>query len=338
MVRINREIKSILESRRDKALAERDRRRAEVLAKIPELAELEQKIAMVGISHARRLIHGESGAADNDAVAERLNALKRERENLLVRYGYPPDYLEPRFTCSICADTGLVTNEHTLETKPCTCYRQLYLEKIYQVSNILDDGSTGFRYFDETLFADKPNPERYGYDISPREQILEIKERCLSFVEGFTDPNQSNLYFYGSTGTGKTFMAKSIGLELIRRGFTVLYLSSPTLFDIMNKARFSSGDEEADATYRDLVETQLLILDDLGTEPASDARYAELLTLLEARKTRSSRYIARTIISSNLDLRQLYQVYNERIASRILGEFETIKFIGDDIRILKKYR
>jgi DNA replication protein DnaC len=151
------------------------------------------------------------------------------------------------------------------------------------------------------------------------------------------DPGQSNLYFYGAVGTGKTFMAKSTGLELLKRGHTVLYLSAPVLFDVIRRARFSPDDSELDATYRDLVETQLLILDDLGTEPASDARYAEFLTLLEARKTRASHHMARTIISSNLDLKQIYQAYNERIASRILGEFEPIKFFGDDIRILKKF-
>jgi len=338
MIRINREIKSILESRRDRALADLARRRAEVMARIPGLADLEQKISMEGIRHARRLIHGESGAAENDAVAERLTALKRQEEELLVKNGYPADYLKPRFTCSICGDTGLVTDAKTMETKPCICYRQLYLEKIYKVSNILDDGKTGFQHFDETLFSDRPDLNRYGSDCSPREQILSIRDRCMSFVNSFedTDRNNLNLYFYGSTGTGKTFMAKSIGLELIRMGYTVLYLSAPLLFDIIHKARFSSDDEIA-ATYNDLVETQLLILDDLGTEPASDTRYAEFLTLLEARKARASRHIARTIISTNLDPRQLYNVYNERIASRILGEFETLKFFGDDIRILKRF-
>jgi len=337
MVRINREIKAILDARRDKARADLDQRKAEVWARIPELEALEQKITLEGIHHARMLIHSPDGTADAEALAERIAALKQEKQNLLIRNGYPADYLEPRYTCGICKDTGLVTDEDSFETRPCTCYRQLYLEKLYQVSNILDDGRTGFKYFDETLFSDRPDPKRYGSDVSPREQILTIRERCLSFVEHFPDPGPANLYFYGSTGTGKTFMAKSIGLELIKRGYTVLYLSSPTLFDVMQRARFASDSEEMDATYRDLVETQLLILDDLGTEPASDARYAEFLTLLEARKARSSRHIARTIISTNLDLKQIYQTYNERIASRILGEFETFKFFGEDIRIIKKF-
>ncbi|HOQ75901.1 MAG TPA: ATP-binding protein [Thermoclostridium sp.] len=337
MVRINREIKSILESRRDKAMADLDQRKAEVLARIPELAALEQEITLEGIRHARTLTSNDSVMADTEAFAGRITALEQEKENLLVRNGYPADFLEPRFTCPVCGDTGLVTDKDSLETRPCACYRQLYLEKLYQVSNILDDGNTGFRHFDETLYSDKPDPKRYGSDISPREQILAVRDRCLSFIENFSEPTPANLYFYGAVGTGKTFMAKATGLELINRGYTVLYLSAPTLFEVIRKARFSSDDDELDATYRDLVETQLLILDDLGTEPASDARYAELLTLLEARKTRASRFTARTIISSNLDLKQLYQAYNERIASRILGEFEPIKFFGEDIRILKKY-
>lgn len=338
MIRINRDIKSILEARRERAMADLDRRKAEVWARIPELAALDQEITLEGIRHARTLIHNASGEADTEALAGRITTLKKEKENLLAQNGYPPDFLEPRFTCPVCGDTGQVTHQDSLETTSCVCYRQLYLEKLYQVSNILDDGNTGFEFFDETLYADKPDPKRYGSDISPREQILAIKDRCVSFIDNFTDPAPANFYFFGSAGTGKTFMAKSTGLDLIKRGYTVLYLSAPTLFEVIRRARFSYDDDELDATYRDLVETQLLILDDLGTEPASDARYAELLTLLEARKTRASRFIARTIISSNLDPKQLYQAYNERIASRVLGEFDTFKFFGEDIRILKKYR
>lgn len=337
MVRINREIKVILEARRDRARADLDQRKAEAWARIPELAVLDQKITLEGIHHARMVIRGDSGVADAEALARRITELKKEKEKLLLNNGYPADFLEPRFTCRICGDTGLITGQDSLETQPCVCYRQLYLEKLYQVSNILDDGMTGFKYFDESLYDDKPNKKRYGSDISPRDQIMAIRDRCLAFIENFMDPGQSNLYFYGAVGTGKTFMAKSTGLELLKRGHTVLYLSAPVLFDVIRRARFSPDDSELDATYRDLVETQLLILDDLGTEPASDARYAEFLTLLEARKTRASHHMARTIISSNLDLKQIYQAYNERIASRILGEFEPIKFFGDDIRILKKF-
>jgi len=337
MIRITREIKAILESRRDKAMADLERRKAEAWARIPELAALDQEITLEGIRHARMLIHN-PGAADTEALAGRIAALKQEKENLLVQNGFPADYLEPRFTCPVCRDTGLVTRQDSLETATCSCYRQLYLEKLYQVSNILDDGSTGFRYFDEILFSDTPDPKRYGSEVSPREQILAIRNRCISLIENFSNPTPVNLYFYGATGTGKTFMAKSTGLELIRRGYTVLYLSAPTLFEVIRRARFSPDDEELDATYRDLVETQLLILDDLGTEPASDTRYAELLTLLEARKNRTSRFVAHTIISTNLHPKQLYQAYNERVASRILGEFELFKFFGQDIRIQKKYR
>ncbi|MCX7774354.1 MAG: hypothetical protein N2376_14725, partial [Clostridia bacterium] len=85
-----------------------------------------------------------------------------------------------------------------------------------------------------------------------------------------------------------------------------------------------------------LITANLLILDDLGTEPGSDARYAELLTLLEMRKAQAKLHPSHTIISSNLDLKRLFQEYNERIASRIVGEFETLQFVGDDIRLIKK--
>jgi DNA replication protein DnaC len=146
------------------------------------------------------------------------------------------------------------------------------------------------------------------------------------------------MYFYGPTGTGKTFMAKSVGLELLKEGFSVLYFSATTLFPIIQKYRLNIDSEDlpAEEAYKSLITANLLILDDLGTEPKSDSKYAELLSLLEHRNMQDRIRTAKTIIVSNLDLRRLLQEYNERIGSRIIGEFQTLQFIGDDIRILKK--
>ncbi len=211
---------------------------------------------------------------------------------------------------------------------------------MYKVSNLVDDGSTGFEYFDENFYPVNPNNKKYFTEISPRAQILEVKEQCLNFIDNFTDISTQNLYFHGPTGTGKTFMAKSIGIEILKAGFTVLYLTATSLFPIIQQYRLNIDRDgvSSEQAYKNLITVNLLILDDLGTEPGSDSKYAELLSLLELRKARGKNNISKTIISSNLDYKRLFQEYNERIASRIVGEFQALQFTGEDIRILKKIR
>jgi len=335
MAEIARELDALYQRRREKALRELESRKEALYTKLPELSEIDEAITLAGISHAQAIIKGGSTEAA-DQLAKRLRDLEEKKQALLKSHGYTPDYLEPYYVCDRCKDTGTLLDADTLEAKPCACYRQLYMERRYAISNILDDGSTGFDRFVERYYSDTPDRKRYGIDQSPRQQILKIRDHCLSFTENFTDPMTHNLYFFGPTGTGKTYMAKSIGLELLRRGYTVLYLSAPSLFEIIRKARFNA-DVGDDDTYKNLLNAQLLILDDLGTEPASDSRYAEFLTLLDGRKLRAQQHPAKTIISSNMDMKRLYQEYNERIASRISGEYDTLQFAGDDIRILKKF-
>lgn len=335
MAEIIRELEALYHHKREKAQKERDFRKEEVYAKIPELSEIDDQITMTGISHAQALIR--CAAADEHAFQGMLTALNQRKTSLLKAHGYTPSYLDPVYACSKCKDTGILLDAVTLETRPCSCYQQLYLERRYQTSNILDDGSTGFDRFDVCLYSELADKKRYGMDTAPRRQILRIQDHCLRFIERFSNRHTHNLYFYGNTGTGKTYMAKSIGLALLKQGYTVLYLSAPSLFEIIRNARFNQDSGE-DATYKNLMNAQLLIIDDLGTEPASDSRYAEFLTLLDGRKLKSQYQPAtKTIISSNMDMKRLYQEYNERIASRISGEFDTLQFIGDDIRILKKF-
>lgn len=335
MAEIARELDALYQRRREKALRELEDRKEALYARLPELSEIDEAITMAGISHAQAIIKGTSQDV-TDQLSKRLKELEQKKQALLKSQGYTPDYLEPVYVCDKCKDTGTLLDGNTLEATPCSCYRQLYLEKRYAFSNILDDGSSGFDRFSEHYYSDTPDRKRYGLELSPRQQILKIRDHCLKFTESFTDSQTHNLYFFGPTGTGKTYMAKSIGLELMKRGHTVLYLSAPSLFEIIRKARFNpdTGDDD---TYMNLLNAQLLILDDLGTEPASDSRYAEFLTLLEGRKLRSQQHPAKTIISSNMDMKRLYQEYNERIASRISGEYDTLQFAGDDIRILKKF-
>lgn len=321
--------------KRDRAVYKAERRRQDTYKKIPRLAELANEISLAGVRYARSLI-SHNLSTNSSEFFEELNRLNQEKETLLHENNIPLDYLEPRFECKTCTDRGYINKDGAYV--PCSCYQKLYLERLYKVSNLIDDGHTGFDYFDENYFFDKPDKKKYSIDISPREQIVIIKEFCQNYVENFADKSTQNLYFFGPTGTGKTFMAKSIGIELLKVGYSVLYLSATSLFPIIQQYRLNIDRDgvSSEQSYKNLITSNLLILDDLGTEPVSDSKYAELLTLLELRKAQNISNVAKTIIASNLDYKRLFQEYNERIASRIIGEFRAFQFIGEDIRILKK--
>ncbi|MGI6122742.1 MAG: ATP-binding protein [Acetivibrionales bacterium] len=338
MADIRRFLDSEYALKRDRAIYEAERRKRDVFEKIPELSRIETEITLTGVRYARSLISDADSANAISEYLEKMGRLNAEKEAILSKHNIPVNYLEPRFSCTICEDKGYISKDGA--SVPCSCYQKLYLEQLYKVSNLVDDEGTGFEFFDESFYSVTPDKKKYFTEISPRAQILAVKEQCLEFIDNFADNASHNLYFYGPTGTGKTFMAKSIGIEILKAGFTVLYLSATTLFPIIQQYRLNIDRDgvSSEQAYKNLITVNLLILDDLGTEPGSDSKYAELLSLLELRKAQGKNNIARTIISSNLDFKRLFQEYNERIASRIIGEFQALQFAGEDIRILKKLK
>ena len=75
-----------------------------------------------------------------------------------------------------------------------------------------------------------------------------------------------NLFLYGDTGVGKTFLSNCIAKELIDRSHSVIYFSAHELFDTLAKSRFGK-DESADEMNEHIFDCDLLIIDDLGIEP-----------------------------------------------------------------------
>lgn len=324
--------------KRQKAAADNlEARKKELYIKIPRLEDVDNEINLSGIKYSRLILQGNS--EDEDAakkVQEIIDRLKAEKNRLLVGHGYPENYLEPVYQCPQCKDTGHIESDHHIEK--CYCYKQLLIEYLYRESGLGPVEQGNFSQFDESFFCDEVNVEKYGINISPRENILLIKEKCMEFIENFHLPEQKNLFFSGPAGVGKTYMANCIAEELINRGITVLYMTSPRLFATINeyKAKAFKDEEYDDLSYRNIFESELLIIDDLGTESMSAARYAEFLNVLNARLSKNLSSPCKTIISTNFGLKELYEYYDERVASRIIGSFDIYRFAGDDIRRLKK--
>jgi DNA replication protein DnaC len=117
---------------------------------------------------------------------------------------------------------------------------------------------------------------------------------------------------------------------MVKKGYTVLYETAPVLMDIIFEYKYNKP-ESSSETYKNLFNVNLLIIDDLGAENVSNAKFSELFTILNSRLLKPN---TKTIISTNLTLQELFYTYGDRILSRIIGNYNACMFFGDDIRLI----
>ena len=337
---IHNAIKIEYEKRQKEAHDNLEKRKLHAFSMLPELEKIDSMIAFAGIEINKLILKGQKPS--DQAVKEldeKIRQLKEKKYHLLDSAGLPQNYLDIRYRCSMCKDTGFIDYAYK-PAERCSCYKQLYISLLYESSNLKLAKFENFSNFDDTFYPDIIDEKKYGIKKSPRSHIMGIKEKCIKFIENFESPEEKNLYFCGPTGVGKTFMANCIANELIERCHTVLYLSAPQLFDLIaaHKVNIFKFEDYDEAPYKNLFDVELLIIDDLGTESQSASRYSELLNILNTRQVNNFTRPCKTIVSTNISPENLFKDYTERVESRIIGTFALYKFAGEDIRKLKKLR
>ena len=298
-----------------------DKRRKTVYNLIPELEKIHNSISLLSVSQARKLLNG-----DDNALHELKNELKRltdRKTELLVSAGFPADYLEPIYECEDCKDTGYIGN------KKCHCFQKAIIDLLYTQSNLKN--ILKVENFDTFSFA--YYSDNHIDPVTGRSSLANIKNAyCIAqeFVTSFTDEFR-NLFLYGDTGVGKTFLSNCIAKELIDKSFSEIYLTSFELFDTLAKSKFEK-EKAAESMCEHIFDCDLLIIDDLGTELANSFTISQLFLCLNERLLRRKS----TIISPNLSFESLVDIYSERTFSRITSNYTMLKLTGDDIRIKKK--
>ena len=297
-----------------------DARTKEIYQKIPELLEIEHSIAEYSVASARKLLSGDSNALDN--LKQRIASLRTRKTALLNEAGYPADYLAPIYHCPDCKDTGYI------DGKRCHCFIQRMLDITYNQSNIKD--ILAYENFSNFSFKYYSNNKADANGLTPLSAAKKAYDNCQTFIKDF-DHCFSNLLFYGDTGVGKTFLSNCVAKELLDTGHSVIYFTAFQLFDILSKGVFDK-DKKALDIHQNIFECDLLIIDDLGTELTNSFTCSQLFLCLNERILRKKA----TIISTNLNMAQLGEIYSERTFSRILKNYRIIKMFGDDIRIKKR--
>ncbi len=303
---------------RTKHIAEE--RSAEIRKTIPEYARLENKIRNLSVDYATaRLTH----STPADDLQAQIHHITAEKEELLIQNGYSPDYLKPVYYCPDCQDTGYIGNQK------CHCFEKEIVNFLYSQSNLQEILSyENFSCFDLELYPDDYVEQATGQ--TPRDNMRKILQMAKDFVKYF-DEEPGNLLLYGNTGVGKTFLTNCIAKELLDTSHTVVYLTSLQLFDILETYKFNRelSHAEKDATISYILDSDLLIIDDLGTELNNSFTSSQLYRCIDARlNNRRS-----TIISTNLSFDDLREQYSERIFSRLTSNYSLLKLTGDDIRL-----
>ena len=201
----------------------------------------------------------------------------------------------------------------------CNCLKQKLIDISYNKSNLKNVQKENFNNFNDKIFSDKIDLKKYNMNISPRENINNIKKACIGFINNFDNSDTKNLFFTGNTGLGKTYMTNCIANELLKKGKTVLYQTAPVLLETIIDNKFNK--------YKDV---------ELGTECLNSMKLSELFTILNSRSLNLNNKITKTIISTNLSISKIFSIYEERIGSRIAGFYDIYYFFGEDLRLKKK--
>ena len=296
-----------------------EERRNKIYSLLPEYRKLDESVATVSVSLARLVLEGSEDALEKAHTT--LQDISRQKQELLVQAGYPSDYLNPIYHCCACRDTGFITGENGLREK-CHCFRNREIALLYDQSNIRQILSAeNFSTLSYTYYQ--------GEDLVRFQKAVNI---CKDFVQNF-EQDYHNLFFYGTVGTGKSFLSGCVANELLKKGYSVIYFSASGLFETLARYTFDTNLKETLYDfYDDLYNCDLVIIDDLGTEMTNSFVASQFFACLNERQLRRKA----TIISTNLSLEELRNRYSDRVFSRITSNYELCKLTGPDIRMLKK--
>ncbi len=311
----------------DAAFAELQRRRTgaqtkatalheRMVNKHPRIREIEREMANAAIRVSRAVLNGGDVIAAVERIKNKNLTLQAELAEILAKEGIHRPNFEPRYACPSCEDTGYCRN------KVCDCFKALLREEAFKRLSYM--GTMKDASFDSLRLDYYPDTPRSK--MSPRDCMNEVFAYCKSYADDF-DLNSPSLLFRGATGTGKTHVSLAIARCVINAGLGVIYGPVQKLLHQIEKEHFG----RANGNSQDMmIECDLLILDDLGSEFSSPFYTSCLYNLINSRMLDGRP----TIISTNLNQNELER-YGEQITSRIIGTFVPLTFVGRDIRQIK---
>lgn len=299
-----------------------ERRIRAIYEKLPRLAEIDRELRRTSAKvYAAAFRESEDPASAMEKLKQENLAIQRERDWILESENIDPEDLERTPVCQSCGGSGW------RGAAMCECLQELCRqEQKKELAQELGAGKESFEKFRLDVY-----PDRYDAKLgaSPRAVMQRVYSSAVSYVRTFT-PASGSLLFMGATGLGKTFLSGCIARAVADKGYSVCYVSAGKLFSDFETEKFRL--REDGALTGEYLGTDLLIIDDLGTEMTTQFTVSALYQVVNGRMLAGKP----TIVSTNLPDGELETRYSAQIASRLLGAYTLYQFCGSDVRLLKK--
>ena len=211
-----------IKKRRNEALLQREKRHDEAVKNIPEILEIEETMARAGLATIKAVGMGNGGEDYIKTLAEVNLDAQAKRRSLLIRNGYPEDWLEAKYTCPKCEDKGAVGGY------VCDCFKLLLRSIEYEkLCSRLPVDKCRFDNFKLDYYPD-------GAGISPRQRMESVLGYCKAYADDFSLKSPS-LLLYGKTGLGKTHLSLAIAGKAVEAGYGVIYMTAQNLFNRLER-------------------------------------------------------------------------------------------------------
>lgn len=307
--------------RRNMANAENAFHFQEIEKNVPEIAEINMQLAKTGMQIVNIIRSGENVSGKiSELKAKNLQAQKMIKE-MLVQHGYPDDYLDIKYSCRKCSDTGFIKSEK------CSCLKNLVASMTAAEMNKKSHiNLCSFNTFDLSMYR--------GNDIAETENYRNIMSKVFSYCRDYADKfntSSENILMFGRTGLGKTHLSLAIANEVLKKGYNVLYDSTLNYLNQIEKEYFGRDTSGSD-TLGLLISADLLILDDLGSEYDKPFYVSTIYNIINTRLNKR----LPTIVNTNLRHEEMLKKYEERIISRLFAIYKSLGFVGKDIRLIRR--
>ncbi|MBO6118976.1 MAG: ATP-binding protein [Lachnospiraceae bacterium] len=253
---------------------------------------------------------------DASNLESQLSRVKSEREDYLKEHNIKDDYKEIKYVCEKCKDTGYVDGHK------CSCFIQKEIEMFDNISH--------FRNYIKTDNFNNLNLSYYNQSgieyngVTYRKLMESLIER---FKEQARDIEKKpfSLLLIGATGTGKTFLARCIGAEVLKNNKSVLYVNVNEYLSSLKP------DYDGEPLKNYAIACDLFILDDLGTERSTEYTNVEINYIIDKRLNDKKS----TIITTNYTPDDIESTYLSSTSSRLINAYDIEYLYGNDLRRLK---
>ena len=308
-------VKEIIDARREGARHEAEARRMEIRMMSPEYCDIDDELRDTAMKIFKTACFG----GDINPIKERNGELNARRRGILKSLGYPEDYVDVKYTCPECNDSGSLKN-----TKMCSCFKRLLITDGIKASGIGDlIERQSFENFNLGIYKNSPEVHRM---MSANVSIAK------AFAQNFGTKGAKgkSLLLIGTTGSGKTHISTAVAKVVIERGYSVIYDSIHNIITAFEKDKFKNGYANGENFSDKYLECDLLIIDDLGTEFSTPFSTSCIYHILNTRQNKN----LSTVISTNFMPKDLVSRYDDRIYSRMTSSSYTVLYFNaDDYRL-----